>query len=66
MGHAAMPSAPGRTSFVFNLANFRGEQAAGGSILHRVAGDKPFAIGAGFSFAGNKNNALKLGVAGEF
>lgn len=66
MGHAAMPSAPGRTSFVINAANFRGEQAIGGSILHRVAGDKPFAIGAGFSFAGNKNNAVRVGLAGEF
>jgi autotransporter adhesin len=66
MGQAAMPSAPGRTSFVLNAANFRGEQAVGGSILHRVRGDKPFAIGAGFSFAGNKNNALRVGLAGEF
>lgn len=66
MGQSAMPSAPGRTSFVFNLANFRGEQAVGGSILHRVAGDMPLAIGAGFSFAGKKNNAVKVGVAGEF
>jgi hypothetical protein len=66
MGQASMPSAPGRTSFVFNVANFRGEQAIGGSILHRIGGDKALAIGGGFSFAGNKNNALKFGIAGEF
>lgn len=66
MGHASMPSAPGRTSFVFNGATFRGEYAVGGSIMHRVGGGNPLAIGAGFSFAGNKNNAVRLGLAGEF
>lgn len=35
IGYAPMPSAPGRTSYVFNLANFRGQQAVGGSIMHR-------------------------------
>jgi hypothetical protein len=59
-------SAPGRTSFVINGAAFRGEQAIGGSILHRLGGATPLAIGAGFSFAGNKNNAVRVGVAGEF
>ena len=66
IGAAPMPSAPGRTSYVVNGANFRGEYAVGGSILHRIGGDTPFAIGAGFSFGGNKNNAFKVGVAGEF
>ena len=66
MGQAAMPSAPGRTSYVINLANFRGEQAVGGSVLHRVGGENAFAIGAGFSFAGHRNNAVRVGVAGEF
>ncbi len=66
MGHASMPSAPGRTSFVVNGATFRGEHAIGGSILHRLPGSNPIAIGAGFSFAGNKNNAARIGLAGEF
>jgi autotransporter adhesin len=66
MGHAPMPSEPGRTSYVLNGSTFRGEYAIGGSIMHRLSGDTPFAIGAGFSFAGNKNNAVRVGVAGEF
>lgn len=66
MGQAPMPSAPGRTSYVMNGATFRGEQAVGGSILHRLDTAEPLAVGVGFSFAGNKNNAFKVGIAGEF
>ncbi|MBA3677196.1 MAG: hypothetical protein H0W74_07305 [Sphingosinicella sp.] len=43
---------------------FRGEAALGGSLMHRLGGGKPFAIGAGFSYDGNKNNAYKIGIAG--
>jgi trimeric autotransporter adhesin len=66
MGHAPMPSEPGRTSYVVNGASFRGEQAVGGALLHRLDTGSPMAIGGGFSIAGNKNNAFRLGVAGEF
>lgn len=66
IGQAPMPSAPGQTSYVFNGATFRGEYAVGGSIMHRLSGSTPFAIGAGFSFGGNKNHAARVGVAGEF
>ena len=66
IGNAPMPSAPGRTSYVFNLATFRGEQAVGGSIMHRLPTSTPFAITAGFSYARNRNNAARVGVAGEF
>ncbi len=66
MGQAAMPSEPGRTSYVLNGAAFRGEFAVGGSIMHRVDAGTPLAIGVGFSFAGNKNNAFRAGIAGEF
>lgn len=66
MGQASMPSEPGRTAYVLNSAVFRGEFAVGGSILHRLDADMPLAIGVGFSFAGNKNNALKAGISGEF
>jgi hypothetical protein len=51
---------------VLNGALFRGEPAIGGALMHRLSGENPIAIGAGFSFAGNKNNAFRLGVAGEF
>jgi hypothetical protein len=66
IGNAAMPSGPGRTSYVFNGATFRGEYAVGGAISHRLNTVEPFAVTAGFSIAGNKNNAVKVGVAGEF
>ena len=66
IGHAAFPSAPGKTSYVLNAATFRGEVAVGGSLVHRLDGETPVAIGLGFSFAGKKNNAFRAGVAGEF
>jgi hypothetical protein len=66
IGHAPMPSEPGRTSYVLNGAAFRGEFAVGGSIMHRLDAGAPLAIGVGFSFAGNKNNAFRAGIAGEF
>lgn len=66
MGQASMPSEPGRTAYVVNGTVFRGSFAVGGSLLHRLDADVPLAIGAGFSFAGNRNNVFKAGVAGEF
>lgn len=66
MGSAPFPSAPGKTSYVLNGSVFRGEPAVGGSLMHRIDSDTPFAIGVGFSLAGKKNNAFRAGVAGEF
>jgi hypothetical protein len=66
MGSAPFPSAPGRTSYVLNGSVFRGEPAVGGSLMHRLDTDTPFAIGFGFSVSGKKNNAFRAGVAGEF
>lgn len=66
IGYAPMPSAPGRTSYAFNLATFRGEQAVGGSIMHRLGTAAPLAVTVGFSFAGHGNNGARVGIAGEF
>lgn len=66
VGDAPMPSAPGRTTYVLNGSTFRGQHAIGGSILHRIRAGKPFAIGGGFSAAGGKNTAVRIGIAGEF
>lgn len=66
MGTASFPSAPGRTSYDFNLATFRGERAIGGSIMHRLNTAEPMAISIGFSSAGNRNHAGRVGISGEF
>jgi hypothetical protein len=66
MGSASMPSAPGRTSYVLSATRYRGEYAVGGSVMHRLNTYNPFAITGGISYGGNKNTAVKLGVAGEF
>jgi hypothetical protein len=34
--------------------------------MYRLPGSTPVAVSAGFSYAGNKNNAARVGVAGEF
>jgi hypothetical protein len=66
MANAPMPSAPGRLSYAVNGATFRGEYALGGSLMYRLPGNTPFAVNAGFSFGGHKNNGVRVGVAGEF
>ena len=66
IGHAPMPSAPGRTSYDFNLATFRGQQAVGGSFMHRLDVEEPMAISFGFSSSGGRNHAARIGISGEF
>ena len=66
MGNASLPSAPGRTSYDFNLATFRGETAVGGTLKHRLLSTEPVAISAGFSYAGKGSTAARVGVSGEF
>lgn len=63
---APMPSEPGKTSYTFNLATFRGEQAVGASIAHRFDTSAPLAFTAGVSHAAGRNTAVRVGVAGEF
>jgi autotransporter adhesin len=66
MGNAPMPSQPGRVSYAVNGARFRGENAVGGSMMYRLPTKSAMAIGAGFSYAGNRNNGVRVGLAGEF
>jgi len=66
MAQAPMPSGPGRISYAVNGAAFRGEYAVGASLNYRLNTEAPMAVSVGASFAGNKNNGFRLGVAGEF
>src|SRR3546814_10717771 len=66
MGYAPMPSEPGRTSYALNGGLFRNAQAIGGAVAHRFATEAPLADTAGFAYSGHGNNALRVGVAGEF
>ena len=66
IGSAPMPSAAGRTTYVLNGTRYRGEHALGGSVMHRLNTNNPFAITGGVSYSGKKNTAFKFGVAGEF
>jgi autotransporter adhesin len=63
---ASMPSAPGKLAYSVNGARFRGENAVGGSFSYRLNSSTPIAVGVGFSYAGNKNNGLRIGLSGEF
>lgn len=66
MAQAPMPSGPGRVSYSINGATFRGEYAVGAALNFRLNTQAPMAVSVGASFAGNKNNGFRLGVAGEF
>ncbi len=66
IANAPMPSAPGRISYAINGAAYRGEYAAGGSLMYRLPTASPMAINVGISHAGSKNTGVRVGVAGEF
>ena len=66
MAQAPMPSTPGGISYAVNGATFRGEYAVGGSMMYRLNTENAMAVGIGVSFAGNKNNGARVGIAGEF
>jgi trimeric autotransporter adhesin len=66
ISNAPMPSAPGRVTYALNGAAFRGEYAVGGSLMYRLNTESQMAVGLGVSSAGNKNTAVRVGVAGEF
>jgi autotransporter adhesin len=66
MAQAPMPSGPGRISYAVNGATFRGEYAVGASLNYRLNTEAPMMVSVGASFAGNKNNGFRVGVAGEF
>ena len=66
MVQAPMPSGPGRISYALNGATFRGEYAVGASLNYRLNTEAPMMVSVGASFAGNKNNGFRVGVAGEF
>ena len=61
-----IPSAPGRFSYALNGAAYRGQYATGGSMMYRLNTKSPMAVGVGFSRAGGKNGAVRVGIAGEF
>jgi trimeric autotransporter adhesin len=66
LANAAMPSAPGRTSWAANVGHFKGESAFGGSLSHRLDFDNPFAISLGYSYGGGDSHAARFGLMGEF
>lgn len=63
---APFPSAPGRTSYTANTAVYRGEAAFSASIAHRLDLASLFAVTGGLGFAGGRDIAVRVGVAGEF
>ncbi len=65
MSTAPMPSAPGRTSWTVNAAEFNNQPGWGASFAHRLNAAVPFAVTAGFAFSGSSNGA-RVGFSGEF
>ena len=64
-GLTASPS-KARANLFAGLPQPAAPAGASDTIMHRVGTDMPFAISAGFSYAGNRNNAARVGIAGEF
>ena len=62
----ASPDPPLANVQTFNGATFRGEYAVGGSLSDRLNTENPTALSVGFGYGGNKNNSVRVGVAGEF
>lgn len=66
MTGAAMPSAPGRTSWSSNTGVYKGEWAAGVAIAHRLNVAIPVAVSASASWSANSFGGARVGVSGEF
>jgi hypothetical protein len=64
MSEAPMPSRDGGISYSLHGAGYRGQYAVGGSMKYRIS--RSAAVDFGFSSAGHKDSAVRLGVSGEF
>jgi len=65
MSAAPMPSAPGKTAWAFNAANFKGQSALAASISHRIKSTNALAVNAGVT-ASSGAMGVRIGVSGEF
>ena len=63
---AAMPSAPGKTSWAMNSAVFNGEVGLGFSMAHRLNTSAPLYISGGYSNGGGREHIMRAGLGGEF
>jgi autotransporter adhesin len=61
----SLPSAPGRTSWAVNVAQFHGARATAMALAHRLNTTVPFAFTAGVAFT-QDTSAIRVGLAGEF
>lgn len=66
MGAAPLPSRPGRTRYVANVAEFSGEVAFGASIAHRRNTDTNIALTAGYAHYTAGGDGFRARIAGEF
>lgn len=65
MASAPLPSAPGRTSWAFNLADFKGYKATGFAMAHRLDTEIPVAVTGAITYSAD-TTAFRVGLAGEF
>ncbi|MFM9926887.1 adhesin [Variovorax sp. H27-G14] len=65
MSDAPMPSAPGKTSWAAQAANYKGQSALGMSVMHRLPTEVPLAFAAGVSGASG-SVGVRIGLKGEF
>ena len=66
MTSAPMPSAPGRTTWATNYANFKGSSGFGAAVAYRLDTTASLALTAGYSYGGEDNHGFRVGMQGEF
>jgi autotransporter adhesin len=66
MATPPMPSAPGKTSFIFKAASYEGEGAFGASFTHRFKKSDTYALTGGLSHDSGGRVGASIGFAGEF
>jgi len=66
MSAAPAPSAPGKTTWATNVANYHGEFATSFAMAHMLDTDYPVIMNAALSFSPGEGPGVRVGLAGEF
>lgn len=66
MSSAPTPSAPGKTTWATNVAQYHGEFATSFAVAHMLDTEYPVTMNAALSFSPGEGPGVRLGLAGEF
>jgi len=66
MSSAPTPSAPGKTTWATNVAQYHGEFATSFAVAHMLDTEYPVTMNAALSFSPGEGPGVRVGLAGEF